>query len=276
MVIVGFLTILNFSSFQPNALNCRQVLLNMFDSIKQVNTIRYHLVAAERVNGKMLTSESNIKIQVIPRKIYLKSIQRDIDVLWRLGENNNNAYVRAKVFPVTVNLDPYGSIMRNKQHHTIHELGFAHIGLMIANGVLKTGKAFDAHFHLKGKVMFSARSCYQVEVDFDDYKFIEYVVGSNETVSDIAKKQNTAEYRIRELNNLTGNYSQLKQGSKLQIPKYYGKKTIVYIDEKLFLPVYLKVIDEQGVYEEYSFSNVIVNSIIPDAEFQKKYPDYNF
>lgn len=255
----------------------RSILKTMFDSIQNTKTIRYNLSATERVKGKLLSAESQIKLNVNPFKVYLKSVNRNIDVLFVHGENKGNAAVKAKAFPLPLNLDPFGNIMRNNQHHTIFQLGFSHIGGMIASCIVKTPKEkFEQCFQYKGKVDFNGRECFSIEVVFDDFKYEPLEIKENTTVLALSQKYVIGEYQIREINNMPHHAKNIDKGKTILFPNYYASKTTLYVDAKTFLPVLVRAYDDKGLYEEYSFSNVVVNSKIQDEEFSKSYSDYKF
>ena len=51
---------------------------------------------------------------------------------------------------------------------------------------------------------------------------------------------------------------------------------MVYIDKKRFIPINIKVYDEEGIYEEYEFYNIHINTPFASDEFLKSYKDYGF
>ena len=127
--------------------SCREIIEQMLDSIKVIKTQRYSVKSTERVEGHLLFAESQVKIVNNPKKIYFFNPKKNIEVLWVQGTNDGNALVHAGSVPLmNFNLDPYGSIMRKDQHHTIFELGFQYVGLTIANTIIKAPKDFDKHF----------------------------------------------------------------------------------------------------------------------------------
>lgn len=249
----------------------------MLDSMKNIKTQRYDLKATERVNGKFLFAESHIKINSQPKKIYFKSVLKGNEALWVQGVNKGDAIVYSPTFPlVNLNLDPYGSLMRKDQHHTIFDLGLQHIGILIANTILKAPKEFDKHFTYTGIQMFNQKEYHQLIIQFPEYKYIEYTAAKGETVTDIAKKMNTSDFKIRYKNELSGYYSTLKEGKKLLVPTPYASKVILYIDKKNYMPVSVKVYDDEGLFEAYEFYNIIINKPFAADEFSISNKGYNF
>lgn len=249
----------------------------MLDSIKTMKTQRYDVKSTERVGSHLLFASSSIKINVNPRKLYLFNPKKGIEVLWVNGTNNNEAMVHSASIPLmSFSLDPYGSIMRKDQHHTIHDLGFQYIGVIFANTILKAPKDFDKHFLYAGSVTFDNHDCHQIVINYPEYKHIEYITGPAETVTSIAHKLNTSDYKIRYINGLSSYLGTIKEGKKLLIPIPYSNKVIVYIDKRSALPLSIKIYDENGLFESYDFYNVKINQPFAADEFLKSYKDYGF
>lgn len=257
--------------------NCRKVIHAMFDSIRKVENIRYLLFSSERVNGKQLTAQTFMKVNVTPRKIHMFNPVKGLQILYVSGWNNNNALVKSKSFPfMNFNLDPLGGVMRKDQHHTIFELGFTYIGTAIATGVLRSGKDFDKEFHYIGNATFDKKDCHHIEIRVLDFKYFTYKTGKGETVASLARKFNVADYKIRTKNDLSSYYGTIKEGKELLIPSHYASKITLYVDKKSGLPVVLKAYDDEGLYESYEFHNLKVNTEFASDEFTKGYKDYSF
>ncbi len=258
-------------------LSCLKIVTRMLDSLKNIKTQRCDLKSTERVNGHFAYSGSHIKINTYPKKIYFYSILKGNEVLWVQGTNNGNALVHSPSLPIfSLDLDPYGSMMRKDQHHTIFDLGFQHIGVIIANTILKAPKDFDKHFSYAGTLVWNHIECYQILISFPEYKYIEYTVGKGETVNSIAKKFNTSDFKIRYKNELSSYFGEIKEKKKLLIPTPYSNKVIVFIDKKTFMPISIKIYDEEGLFEAYDFYNVIINRPFAADEFSRKFKGYKF
>ena len=262
---------------EKKTISCKEIIEQMLDSIKNIRTQRYDVKSTERIGEHLLFAQSHIKINTSPKKIYFFSPLKNIEVLWVQGSNNSNAVVHSGSFPLmNFNLDPYGSLMRKDQHHTIFELGFQYIGITIANTILKSPKDFDKHFAYAGSVMFDNRDCHQIVITYPEYKYIEYVTTTDESVTSIAQKLNTSDFKIRYLNDLSSYFGKIKAGKKLKIPVPYSNKGILFIDKKTSLPASIKIYDEDGLFESYDFFNVTINRAFADNEFKKNYKDYGF
>ncbi len=262
---------------EEDSAECKRVIHNMFDSIRQVRTLRYFLISTERINGKTLKAHSLMKINISPMRVYMNNPVKGLEILWSSDKNKNNALVRSRSFPfMNFSLDPLGSTMRKDQHHTLYDLGVGYIGTIVASGVVKAGRDFDKHFEYQGTVTHDKQECHSILVKFPEFKFIKYTVGKNETVTSIARKYNLADYMIRARNGLMSQFGVLKEGKEIEIPSIYANKTEVYIDKKTCLPLSVKVYDDEGLYESYEMYSMKVNSRFEADEFSKTFKDYGF
>lgn len=275
-----FLTILFLfagAADKHNIPSCKEIIESMLDTIKTIKTQRYDVKSTERVDAHLLFAQSHIKINQTPKKIYLFNPEKNIEVLWVQDHNNSNAVVRSGSVPLmNFNLDPYGSIMRKDQHHTIFDLGFQYIGVVFANTIVKAPKDFDKHFLYAGSVNFDNHDCHQIVINYPEYKYIEYTTLKGETVTSISQKLNTSDFKIRHINDLSSYFGSIKEGKKLKIPIPYANKAIVYIDKKSSIPLSIKIYDDEGLFESYDFYNVVINKAFAEDEFLKTYKDYGF
>lgn len=260
-----------------NSITCREIILHTLDSIKNIRTQSLHVKATERIGKRYLIAESRIKINISPKKIYFHSPAKGIELLWVEGANKGNAIVHSQSIPlINFDLDPFGSIVRKDQHHTIFDLGSSNIGKTIANTILNSPKDFDKHFSYAGTLSWDNKECYQIIINYPEYKFIEYVTKKGETVTSIAHKLNTSDYKIRYKNNLSSYFGSIKEGEKLIIPIPYCSKVIMYIDKKMYLPINIMVYDDEGLFEAYEFTNMRINHSFTSDEFSKNYKGYGF
>ena len=255
---------------------CRLLLSQALEHIYKVKTASYTLHAAERVNENILKATSQIKLQVSPRKIYLKN-HKGIEALYNEQTNKGEALVNPNSFPfINLKLDPYRSIMSNNQHHTIFELGFHHIGSILSNAVKLSDVQFEKWVTYQGIIKLNNRECYKINSEYPDFKYIKYTVKHKETVRSIAQKFGVGEYRIMFNNQNVSCTDFIREGRVLSIPNVYASKTVIYIDKELLLPVYIKAYDDHGLYESYQFDDLKINLNFSAKEFEKSYTGYGF
>ncbi len=254
-----------------------QLLEKMFAAIQEVKTVRYTLYISERVKGINHNAISEVKINVNPRKLFLRNPKKGTEILWVQGENKNDCWVYPNGFPyATLSLSPMGDIMRKNQHHTIHDLGFGYIAKTTRSSIFKSGLALEKIFTYIGDINWDNSDCYKLFASYPDFKYINYKVEKGETVASIANEFNCGEYRILERNTWITDYNQNIEGKQIMIPNNYSNKTILYINKKSFLPVFLKVYDDLGFYESYEYHDLQVNIGFDPKEFSKDFPEYKF
>jgi hypothetical protein len=219
--------------------------------------------------------ESTVKLQISPRKLYLSV--RGPEVLWIQGQNNGDALVNPGAFPyMNLNLDPYGSLMRKDQHHTIHEMGFQYLADILKDGMKRAGDKLDKYFVVVGEEKINGRMCYKLAISFPEFAWGPYTVKKGENLTTIARKLKVSEYMVLMNNPKISWYNDVKEGQIIQVPNAYGKLTILHVDKELLLPVSNKVFDDQGLFETYEYHNLQINTPILPEEFTKDYKDYNF
>lgn len=264
-----------FSSFRyTTGIETAQILHQMYDSIRNVKTLRLHISAIERLGTSFASANSEIKLQTNPRRLYFVNKQKKLEILYTHNANSNKALVKPNHIP-NLNLDPTGNMMRKNQHYTIHELGFDFIGRSIALTLSKDKDGLK-NFIYKGKVKKMSYTCYLLQYENPSYSFVEYTVGAKETASSIASKLIVNDYLLRYKNDLLNDFGFLKKGSKILVPNLYCKKAVIYIDEKLMLPVAVSLYDDMGLFESYEYPSIIVNSSIAEEEFDKNNKAYAF
>ena len=60
----------------------------------------------------------------------------------------------------------------------------------------------------------------------------------------------------------------------MQVPNGYGRRTILCVDPKTYLPTLVQVNDERGLFEKFEFLDVVPNQPIAVEEFTKDYNGY--
>lgn len=254
-----------------------KLIAEMIDSIKNIKTVRTSIKALERINNVYSTATSEIKVNVNPRKLYFIGRQGKLEILYVTGEHGNKAVVKPHVFPyLTLNLDPRGNLMRKNQHYTIHELGFDFIGRTIALILSKEKENLSKSMTYLGKLEHNGFMCYMLVYETKTFLYNEYIVQRKETVTSIAYKLSVNDYLLRTKNNLFNDFGYLKEGSKIQVPAMYCKKAIFYLDEKTMLPVSVSIYDDIGLFENYEYSNIIINKPFDAKEFTKEFKGYGF
>lgn len=248
----------------------------MYDSIKNIKTLKQKVSAIERIDKQYTSANSEIKLQTHPRKVYFINRTKKLEILYNSELASNKALVKPHVFPyLTLTLDPSGNLMRRNQHYTLHELGYEFIGKSVALTINKDKEGLT-NFTYHGKVMKNGYNCYFIEYENKSYSYVNYVVGDKETASLIAYKLCVNDYLLRHKNDLMNDFGFLKKGRVLKVPSLYCRRAILFIDEKLMLPVSISLYDDAGLFESYEYTQIEINRPIKAEEFTRDYKDYGF
>ena len=255
-------------------LTTRQVKLRLRAAIESLKTLRCVIIGEERIGTKHVAGTTAVKLTSNPLRVYLKT-QKAIEVLYVTGQNGGDAWVNPAAFPYfTLSLNPNGSLMRKGQHYTALQVGYDTIGKLLAMDS-HPDAAFTHSFRYTGDSVLQGQPCHVLRSDYPQFRYVTYRVGQGETITSIADRFSCGEYRILERNNLSVGAT-LTEGQILQVPNAYGSRVILVINMKTFLPTSVTVYDERGLFEKYTFQNVIANQPIPAAEFTRNFPDYKF
>jgi hypothetical protein len=271
---LGALSLLAAAAPAPApGITTEQLTARMSAAIENLKTLRCTVKAQERMGGGINQARSIMKITYKPLRIYIKN-QKGIEVLWVAGQNDGDAWVYPATFPyVTLSLDPNGKLMRGNQHHTALQAGFGTISDLLKTTGLRQNDAFSRSFRYVGDTTLLGRTSHVLRSDYSQFRYVSYKAGKNETVSTVSERFGCGEYRIIERNNLSIG-EPIPEGKVLQVPNAYGRRTVVCVDPKTYLPTMVQVNDDKGLFEKFEFSEVIANQGIPLEEFSKDYKAY--
>jgi hypothetical protein len=257
----------------PDKMTTELLLSRLSSSISSLKTLRCNVRAQERAGGKYQQARTAMKMSYNPLKVYLRN-DKGIEVLWVTGQNDGDAWVYPNSFPyVTLSLDPNGSIMRRNQHHSVVDAGFGTIADIIKGSAQRQDHTFERTFRYAGDTAIAGRPCYILRSDFPQFRYVTYKTTRSETLASIADRFGCGEFRIMERNDLAPD-APVPAGKTLQVPNGYGRRTIVCVDQKLFLPLVVQVHDDKGLFEKFEFSDIVANQTIAAAEFAKGYKGY--
>ena len=283
LILISFTTLLAQEEEPTMNVTSKEEMTLVFNkmekAIKNVKSAKFRLVKKERSNEKYSQFDESIKQNVTPLNIYIKVSKGPIkgtEILYNTGQNEGKAYVKVSSFAPTVNLDPLGILINEKQRHTLFESGFAYSGYKIYETYQKFKEKPSEYAVYGGIVKWDNCDAYKFTLENKDYKIKDYVLLDGEDIIKVADKLQLDEYTILELNPSIKNYTDVKVGQSILIPSSFAKTVVVYIDAKSFLPVYQKITDSKGLVGEYEYHELIINPIIPEEEFTKAYKGYSF
>jgi len=262
-----------FSSNATEPVTTQQLIGRLSTAVQSLKTLRCVVDGQERIDRNYVPGHTLMKITFEPLRVYLKN-QKGVEVLYVTGQNSNEAWVYPGAFPyITLSLNPNGSLMRKGQHHTALQAGFGTIADLLGNANGQGERMFTRSFRYAGDTVLVGQAARILRSDYPQFRYVSYKVGRGETVASIAAHFSCGEYRILERNDLATD-AKLTEGQVLQVPNSYGRRTILVINSQTYLPISVTVHDDRGLYEKYTFLNVIPNQPISSAEFTKDYKGY--
>ena len=269
-----------FSSFQvQNSPSAVQIVKEMFARTKQIKTMSYTMKKKERINGLLSSQESVVKLNVHPLKMYLKqSAPKDgLEVLYVAGENGNKALINTNGFPwVNISLEPMGGVMRDKQHHTIFQSGYAHLMAILEHLTTKYQPELETIMTRTVSENVDGHECWLITFTNPHFNYYKYTIAKNETILTLADKNKLSEHMILERNPSISNYEDVKPGQVIELPNDYSNKLELYVDKIRLIPLVMKVYDNKGLYEYYEYSNVKLNPVLSTDDFNSENSEYGF
>ncbi len=268
----------SYSYGQNAALKNEDIFSKMFSAINNVKTLRTNMTSLERIDGKNKLTRYAVKLNTSPVKSYSKDLDKGVEVLYLEGQNNNEATINPNGFPyVNLHLDPLGKVMRKEQHQTVNRLGFSYISDIMYHSLAKFPDAYTKYIKRDADTIWDGAACYKIEINFSSYTFTNYTVKEKgETVTKLAAKYYLSEYKILTLNNLSWYNDELDIGQQILLPSAYAKSTVLFIRKDNYLPVVIRAYDDKGFFEEYFYTKLQLNPIIPDTEFKEDFSAYHF
>lgn len=265
------------TAFNKPTNEAKVVIDKMLVSIDKIKTLSYTMKGWERLkDGKDQYSEIDAKLNVKPQRIYIHSKaepNKGVQIIYNEEFYGQKAYVNAGKFIPNLKLDPFSSRMRDKQHHTILNTGFATLGSIIKNALQRAEKEatqedFNKFLKYEGDITWNGLNCYKITITDPTFTYLDYTVKEGDDIESLERQKFICGYVIIEKNNDVKDFWSLKPGMKIKIPSSYAKKTILYIDKATHLPVVQIMSDEVGQFEKYEFYNVKVNPTFDENTFK--------
>lgn len=277
-LITANLTV-NFNFSQENNFK-KKLICNMLNAIDSHNQISFEMFRSERnEDGEFIEGKFFAKLQSNPYKIYAKmeSPRKGAEILYKSGENENKALVNPNFFPyISLSFEPNGSLLKSDGHHNIKEAGFTLFSKMFKTHIRNYGDAFYDLITYEGKFIWNERKCHKIIIEYSDYREAKYSSNGNENLYDIAEKKMINVAKLRFLNPQINETKKLEKGQVVFTTSLYSKKSVLYIDQENYFPIYQLIYDENGLFEKYIYTKLILNKEIQPEEFNRDYKDYNF
>jgi hypothetical protein len=279
IILVTYIFV-SYSLFSQNNSLKREIIAKVIDSINAHNQLEFEMFRSERneknefVDGKFYAKMNNS-----PFKIYVKNEKpkKGAEILYVEGENDNKVLLNTNSFPyVSLSLNSENSLLLSGGHHYIKEAGFGKISKILNFDMEKFQDNFLKKISYEGIYNWNNKKCYKISIDNEDYQPINYYAKKGETLYEICENKLINIAKIKELNPGLDISKKLLDNQEIIITNHYFKILILYIDLENYFPIYQIVYDENGLYEKYIYTKLVINKLIKNEEFNREYKDYNF
>jgi len=275
-----FLAFFIGSILQTSAQDPVQIIDKMRAAISKINQSSFELHSKERFGDEYLSKKMKFRMQERPKKVYMKDMDKGVELLYVDGWNKNKGYINPAGFPwINVSLSVYDSRVVEENHHTVFDAGLGFVNTLL-NGfegtVKKAGKDRKSLYTYKEVVRYNGRSCHKIYITPPvDFKYRTYTVKEDMKLIPLSRKIVASEFLIKEKNNLSYTRT-IRKGTQLNVPTAYAKKVIVYIDTKTYLPVVQMLYDDKGLLEKYEYKNISTYPKFGSQEFTTDCEHYGF
>lgn len=256
------------------------IIGKMRSAINKINKSSFELHSKERFGDKYVYKKMKFHIQESPKKIYMKDMDKGVELLYVKGWNNDKGYINPSGFPwINISLSIYDSKVVAENHHTIDDAGLGFVNILLdgfESTVAKAGKEKSDLYTYKGEVTYDGRTCYKIYlVPPTDFKYITYTTKKDQNLMQLSRQIVASDFLMKEKNRLS--YSRtIKKGTQLMVPNAYAKKVIVYIDKQTHIPLVQMLYDEKGLLEKYEYKNVSLSPNFASNEFTTSCSSYGF
>jgi len=271
--------VLTFGIFSQNENFKKNLIDSMITNIEKHKHLQFVMERNERNEKGFKKGKFFAKVCLDPYKIYIKNEipKKGSEILYIEGENNNKALVNPNFFPyINVSLSPENSLMFAGGHHCLKDLGFNFFNDCFKLHLERYGDKFFDYIEYNGRYQWDNRSCHKLTINYPDYHKMTYKTKEEESLYDISKKKLINIGKLRDYNPEFETFEKIKENQEVTINTIYSKKTIVFIDAKNFFPIYQMLYDENGLYEKYSYTSLVINKSFSEDEFKSGYKDYDF
>lgn len=256
------------------------IIDKMRASIRSMNQSTFDLRSKERFGSKYVYKKMRFHMQERPKKVYMKDMEKGVELLYVDGWNKNKGYINPNGFPwINLSLSVFDSKVVSENHHTIHDAGLGFVNVLLdgfESTVVKAGKSRNTLYSYQGEVTFNNRPCYKIYIMPPvEFKYRSYTTTRDQNLLQLSRRVVASDYLIKEKNNVS--YSRtIRKGTTLSIPSAYAKKVIVYIDKQSYMPVVQMLYDERGLFEKYEYTNIKRNPKFSSKEFTTDCESYGF
>ena len=274
--LLCFLIFVDFSSAQDPV----EIIAKMGNVISKMNKSSFELHSKERYGDEYKYKKMSFRMQKSPKKVYMKDLDKGVELLYVDGWNKNKAYINPNGFPwINISLNRFDSKVVAENHHTVDDAGFGFVNTLLKGfekAAAKVGKEPSSLYTYKGEVTINGHQCYKLYiVPPTDFKYVNYTTKRDQKLLDLSRRIFASDYLIKVKNSLSYTRT-IRKGTKLVVPSTYAKKVIVYIDKKSYLPIVQLLYDDKGLLEKFEYKIFSKYPKFLSTEFTTDCSSYGF
>lgn len=280
--IFSFLSVLMIciSPLAAQTLTPTALINKMVEAVGKMNTYQFTIVTKERnLDNSFHYGNSFNKVNVNPYSVYMKILATHnygTEIIYNRPKYGNEVVVNAGKFIPNLKLDPFGSIIRKEQHHTVLEGGFKYSMDLLNSIKTKMGASFDDMSKIESDILFNSRLCYRLTLTDNSFSYVNYTLKEKETLYGLSMQKKISEFLIVYHNKNVSDFNDVEAGKVIQIPTSFAKRAVIYVDKITLHPIGIEMYDETGLFEKYEFQNVVYNPSFASNEFTKDFDGYGF
>jgi nucleoid-associated protein YgaU len=281
-IALSVLAALSALAAEPAEPDPRAVLASMGDAADRVRDYTMTLVRQERMGDALQPERTSIEKWARPYRLYLKDIagpDAGQEVLYARGWNRDRLRAHRGRFPdLTVNLDPRGYFAMAHAHHPVTDVSLPGFVKTLLDNVSEAERRGEGSVRFAGRETLWGRPAQKIEMACPRAGEVR-IVKRGETLWDLAEETGQAMYVILHANRDKGwrGPRDPDPGDRVFVPRYYAGRVLLWVDERLRLPIRAEIFDHDGnPYERYEHRDLEVNVGLTDADFDPANPGYDF
>jgi len=279
---LGLAAVAASSAPTPDEPGARAVLDSMGKAAAGIRDYTMVLLKQERRLKGLEPEQRLLTKWARPQRVYFKAMDGDNagqEVLFVQGWNHDLIRAHKGSFPdIDVNLHPRGSFAMAHSHHPVTETCLGLLVDLILRGAAEGEKRGEGTARVVGREAMLGRGCFRLELTSPPVGEV-HVVRPGETLWDVAKQHGTDMFVLLYRNRDLGykGPSDPRAGDRVFVPRYYGSKVELWVDEETRLPLAARIYAHDGaLYERYEHHDLRVNVGLTDVDFDPDNRAYRF
>jgi len=214
-----------------------------------------------------------------PFKVYVKYVEPHAgrEGIYVHGENRNRVRAHKGSIPdVAVSLNPLGRVAMEDNHHPITSFGLERMLELSTRNLRKAIERGDSALRVSNGGMIRGEPTWRIEIESGPSGRYVRAKGS-EDLWTLAKRVGQDAYVIRHHNDDIDSPTDLHEGQRVFIPRYYGSRGEYFIGKRTLMIVKARSWDHHGnLYESYEYTELELNPGLEARDFDHRNRDYDF